>query len=360
MAEKNGSVTGFAGFVDDDLVEDVERMSAAANGHQNGNTEMGLVFDNNGKGKAEAIPSSVAFTKAFTKAGWYADVSTDGPGKAHLYKMEKTLFHGKSEFQDLFVFQSSEHGNVAILDGFLQLTERDEFAYQEMLSHLPLCSIPNPRKVLLVGGGDGGILREISRHSSVEEIDICEIDTMVIDVYKRFFPDIAVGYKDPRVQVRIDDGVAFMKSVPQGTYDAIIIDAFRGMGATAQELSDKDFLESVARALRPGGVLSTPADSFWSKDFVNFADTVANCHKIFKGSVNYAWTTVPAYTSGIIGFMLCSKEGPTVDFKHSINPLNQENYGVAKGPPKFYNSEIHTAAFRLPSFAEKVIGFQMS
>ncbi|BFG20266.1 hypothetical protein CerSpe_065410 [Prunus speciosa] len=103
------------------------------------------------------------------------------------------------------------------------------------------------------------------------------------------------------------------------------------------------------------GVMSTPADSFWHKDFVHFADTIANCRKIFKVSVNYAWTTIPAYASGIIGFMLCATEGPPVHFKHPINPLNPENHGVAKGPPKFYNAQMHNAAFQLACFAEKAI-----
>ncbi|KAJ1439042.1 Spermidine/spermine synthase [Sesbania bispinosa] len=224
--------------------------------------------------------------------GWYADESW--PGEAHIYKMEKIIFQGKSEYQELLVFESSRHGKVAILDGYIQLTESDEFAYQEMLTHLALCSIPDSKKVLLVGGGDGGILREISRHSSVEHIDICEIDKMVIDVYKKFFPDIAVGYEDPRVHVHISDGIAFIHSAPEGTYDAIILDAFQPMGPIAEVLADNCFLESVAKALRPGGVLSAPADSLWHKNFV-IADTIANCKKIFKGSVNYAWTTVPTY-----------------------------------------------------------------
>ncbi|XP_061338601.1 spermidine synthase 1-like [Gastrolobium bilobum] len=284
--------------------------------------------------------------------GWYADESW--PGAAHIYKMEKVIFQGKSEFQDILVFESSRHGKVAILDGYIQLTENDEFAYQEMLTHLALCSIPNPKKVLLVGGGDGGILREISRHSSVEHIDICEIDKMVIDVYKMFFPDIAVGYQDPRVHVHITDGIAFINSATEGTYDAIILDAFNPMGPIAEVLADNCFLESVAKALRPGGVLSAPAESLWHENFI-IADTIADCKKIFKGSVNYAWTTVPTYASGVIGFMLCSTEGPPVNFKHPINPLNPEHNGVAKGPPKFYNPEIHAAAFCLPSFVEKVI-----
>ncbi|CAB4280823.1 unnamed protein product [Prunus armeniaca] len=113
-------------------------------------------------------------------------------------------------------------------------------------------------------------------------------------VYKCFLPEVAVGYEDPRVQVHISNGVEFMETVPQGTYDTIMLDAFQNMGPTSKKLSDI-FLESVARALRPGDVMSTPADSFWDKDFVHCADTIANCRKIFKGSVNYAWTTIHAY-----------------------------------------------------------------
>lgn len=134
-------------------------------------------------------------------------------------------------------------------------------------------------------------------------------------------------------------GIAFINSVPEGTYDVIILDAFQPMGPIAEVLADNCFLESVAKALRPGGVLSAPADSLWHKNFI-VADTIANSKKIFKGSVNYAWTTVPTYASGVIGFMLCSTEGPPVNFKHPINPLNPKHNGVAKGPPKFYNSEV--------------------
>ncbi|KAA8542650.1 hypothetical protein F0562_023851 [Nyssa sinensis] len=229
----------------------------------------------------------------------------------------------------MFVFQSSSHGKVVFLDGCIQLTERDEFAYQEMLTHLALCSIPNPKKVLLIGGGDGGILREVSRHSSVERIDICELDKMVIDVYKKFFPDIAIGYEDPRVTVYLGDGVEFIKHVPKGTYDTIILDAFPPIGPSAQQLPDKNFLESVARALRPGGVMSCPAESLWFHHFV-VEDTIAHCRKVFKGSINYAWTTVPAYPSGVIGFMLCATEGPPVNFTHPINPIDIETYGAGK------------------------------
>nr|AFK40887.1 unknown [Lotus japonicus] len=143
--------------------------------------------------------------------GWFSEISPMWPGEAHSLKVEKILFQGRSDYQNVMVFQSSTYGKVLVLDGVIQLTERDECAYQEMITHLPLCSIPNPKKVLVIGGGDGGVLREVSRHSSVEKIDICEIDKMVVDVSKEFFPDIAVGFEDPRVSLHIGDGVAFFE-----------------------------------------------------------------------------------------------------------------------------------------------------
>ncbi|KAL9328066.1 hypothetical protein ACSQ67_003069 [Phaseolus vulgaris] len=289
--------------------------------------------------------------------GWFSEISPMWPGEAHSLKVEKILFEGKSEYQNVMVFQSSTYGKVLVLDGVIQLTERDECAYQEMITHLPLCSIPNPKKVLVIGGGDGGVLREVARHSSVEKIDICEIDKMVVDVSKQFFPDVSVGFEDPRVTLNIGDGVAFLKAVEEGTYDAVIVDSSDPIGriyCPAQELFEKPFFNSVARALRPGGVMCTQAESIWlHMDIIE--GIVANCRQIFKGSVNYAWTTVPTYPSGMIGFMLCSTEGPTVDFKNPVYSIDEDDKQSTR-PLKFYNSEIHSAAFCLPSFAKRAIG----
>ncbi|XP_074317901.1 spermidine synthase 1-like [Silene latifolia] len=286
--------------------------------------------------------------------GWYADYSALWPGEAHHYKIDKILFQGKSEYQDFLIFEtSSTYGKIVVLNGSLQLSEKDECAYQEMMTHLPLCSIPHPEKLLVIGGGDGGILREASRHPSLVQIDICELDKMLIDIYEKFFPDIAVGYKDPRVRLHLGDGIAFLKSTSPGTYDAIIVDAFHMMGPAAEELADEDLLEAIATALRPGGVLCAPAESFWMKNLA-LDNVIAKCTKFFKGSVDYAWTSVPTYQSGVIGYMLCSTEGPPVDFKNPINPLDEnECSGVGNSPLKFYNSEMHTAAFRLPAFVKK-------
>ncbi|KAB1212198.1 Spermidine synthase 1 [Morella rubra] len=286
--------------------------------------------------------------------GWFAEHCPIWPGQAHFLKVEKILFQGSSKYQSMMVFQSSAYGKVFVLDGALQLTEKDECSYQEMMTHLPLCSIPNPKKVLLIGGGDGGILREISRHSSVEQIHICEIDTMLVDVYKQFFPDIAVGYDDPRVTLHVSDGIAFLVSNAGGNYDAIIVDAFDPIRPD-HELFETSFFELVGNALRPGGVLCIQAESIWF-DSLDIEKLVTKCRQVFRGSVEYAWTIVPAYPSGVIGFLLCSTEGSPVNFKSPINPIDPNvSYGVAKAPLKFYNSEVHSASFCLPSFAKKVI-----
>ncbi|XP_010551561.1 PREDICTED: spermidine synthase 1 [Tarenaya hassleriana] len=316
-------------------------------------TEITAAADNGVDGKESSSVSSVI-------PGWFSEISSMWPGEAHSLKVEKILFEGKSDYQQVMVFQSATYGKVLVLDGVIQLTERDECAYQEMIAHLPLCSIPNPKKVLVIGGGDGGVLREVSRHSSVEQIDICEIDKMVIDVSKEFFPHVAVGYEDPRVNLHIGDGVAFLKSAAEGTYDAIIVDSSDPIGP-AKELFEKPFFETVARALRPGGVVCTQAESMWLHMHI-IEDIVSNCHEIFKGSVNYAWTSVPTYPSGVIGFMLCATEGPHVDFKHPVNPIDADESHVDSkgGPLKFYNTQLHSAAFCLPSFAKKVIDSKTS
>ena len=135
--------------------------------------------------------------------GWFRERGALWPGQAMSLQVEKVLYHKRSDFQDVLVFQSTTYGTVLVLDGLIQVTERDEFAYQEMIAHLPLFAHPNPKKVLVIGGGDGGVLREIAKHPGVEEIVICEIDKDVIEVSKKYLPSLACGYDDPRVTVKV-------------------------------------------------------------------------------------------------------------------------------------------------------------
>lgn len=293
--------------------------------------------------------------------GWFSEIGSMWPGEAHSLKVEKSLFDGQSDFQHVQVFQSETYGKVLVLDGVIQLTERDEFSYQEMITHLPMCSVTDPKRVLVIGGGDGGVLRELSRHSSVERIDMCEIDKMVVEVSKEFFPNVSIGFQDPRVNLVIGDGVKFLQEADTGTYDVIIVDSSDPVGP-AEGLFQKPFYESLARALRPGGVACTQAESIWLHLPI-IKEVVSICSGIFTGSVNYAWTSVPTYPSGVIGFMLCSTEGPTkVNFKKPVNPIEGIVTGEAakSRPMKYYNSEVHEAAFILPQFAKSFLQDSLS
>ncbi|CAH2033752.1 unnamed protein product, partial [Thlaspi arvense] len=255
--------------------------------------------------------------------------------------------------------------------------------------------------VLVIGGGEGGVLREVARHASVEQIDMCEIDKMVVDmsglhtfhlssisvskrklgcifwfnlfppscnlqVSKQFFPNLAIGFEDPRVNLVIGDGtncffchlsvvvlsktiffktdawsvfttgVAFLKNAAEGSYDAVIVDSSDPIGP-AKELFEKPLFQSVARALRPGGVVCTQAESLWlHMDIIE--DIVSNCREIFKGSVNYAWTSVPTYPRHL---------KPKLELSDSCS--------VQLKDLTLTSNTQFIAAFCLPSFSKKVI-----
>ncbi|VAI88835.1 unnamed protein product [Triticum turgidum subsp. durum] len=315
-----------------------------------------------------AVAESEAKCHATVVSGWFTGTrSRSGkpskaqyfnnpmwPGEAHSLKVEKILYQGKSPYQEVLVFESSTYGNVLVLDGIVQLTDKDECAYQEMVTHLALCSIPSPKNVLVVGGGDGGVLREIAKHDSVETIDICEIDQLVIDVCKDFFPRLYVGYKDPRVRLHVGDAVEFLRNSPEGKYDAIIVDSSDPIGP-AQELVEKPFFQTIARALKPGGVLSNLAESMWLHTHL-IQDMLSICREVFKGGVHYAWASVPTYPSGVIGFLLCAKDGPPVDFLTPVNPIEKIEGATKDGREmRFYNSEVSPSAFdNLPPTHPKV------
>ncbi|KAK6115143.1 hypothetical protein DH2020_007412 [Rehmannia glutinosa] len=185
--------------------------------------------------------------------GWFSEISLMWPRETHSLKVEKILF--RQNRLQCHYFRSTTYGEVLVLDVVIDSRERDECAYQEMITHLPLCLIPKPRKVMVIGDGDGSVFREVSRHASVEKIDIREIDKMVVDVSKEYFPSVAIGYDDPRVTLHIGDGVAFL-GVHERTYDAFIVDSSYPIGPR-QELFEKPFFESVAKAFPSRGVVCT-------------------------------------------------------------------------------------------------------
>lgn len=208
--------------------------------------------------------------------------------------------------------------------------------YQEMIAHLPLASHPDPKKVLVIGGGDGGVVREALKHNTVEQVVLCDIDEAVIRVSKQYLPHMSSIFSDPRVTVFIGDGFQFLKEHTQ-TYDVIITDSSDPVGP-AHTLFEKPYFQLLHDALREGGAISTQGECLWLhlpliKELNTFTKT------IFP-TVEYAYTTIPTYPSGQIGFVLCSKDAQR-NMAHAVRDVPGCRY---------WNKEIHAAAFVLPEF----------
>lgn len=250
------------------------------------------------------------------------------------------------------MLKTKAFGLVLVLDGAIQCTERDEFSYHEMIAHLPATGLARaPKKALVVGGGDGGVLRELCRYPSLERLDIAEIDGRVIEVSKRYFPKIAAGYEDARVSVHVCDGIEFVKNSPADEYDVIVVDSSDPVGPAAV-LFERPFFEAMHRALAPGGFICTQGESQWYH--LDVIQTLAGmCKEVFVGgSVNYAYTTIPTYPSGQIGFMICGKaetDGSLPDPRTPKRDVPNDD------TLQYYSPKVHQAAFALPRFAEKAL-----
>ncbi|CAN3365224.1 hypothetical protein DICA3_E22562 [Diutina catenulata] len=276
--------------------------------------------------------------------GWFAEKSdTMWPGQAMSLKVEEVLYAGKSKYQDVLVFKSATYGNVLVLDNCIQVTERDEFSYQEMITHLAMNSHPNPKKVLVIGGGDGGVLREMLKHN-VDEAWLCDIDEDVIKVSKKYLPNMAKAYDDPRVKVHIGDGFKFLDEY-KNTFDVIVTDSSDPEGP-AESLFQKPYFQLLQNALTEHGVITTQAENIWLHMPI-IKKLKADCKTIFPVA-EYAYTMIPTYPSGSIGFMVCSKN-PNANVTKPIRFDWTDDF-VAKNL-KYYNKQIHEASFVLPQWA---------
>jgi len=277
--------------------------------------------------------------------GWFHERGALWPGQAMSIKVKEVLYHGRSKFQDVLVFSSTDHGNVLVLDGVIQVTERDEFAYQEMMAHIPLFAHPNPEKVLVIGGGDGGILREIAKHPGVKEIYICELDADVIKYSKQYLPTLAMGYDDPRVTLKIMDGAKFMEE-NQDNFDVIITDSSDPIGP-ASVLFETPFYDAMHKSLRGGGIICTQGENFWLH--LDIIKPLMDSIKQIYTTVEYAYTTIPTYPSGQIGFIIAGKNRDSCA-KPVRLPTEEQTETL-----RYYSPEIHEASFVLPAFAKKAI-----
>lgn len=290
---------------------------------------------------------------SITDDGWFVEDDTQWPGHRQALKVLEILYQGKSRFQDVLVFKSQCHGNVLVLDGVVQLTERDEAAYQEMLTHIPMMLHPNPKNVLIIGGGDGGIIREVARYASVESITICEIDDVVMDVCKRFFPTMSASWKDPRLSVVCDDASVYVKDPSlRGTFDVILSDTSDPNGP-ARPLFEKPFYSDLRELLRPGGLVCTQSESIWTH-LPLIKRLVQNGRELF-GCAQYATTQVPTYPGGQIGFLVCRRSDERLQETDDMTVI-RNTAGTDSSflqALSYYSPDLHRAAFTLPAFVAR-------
>ncbi len=275
--------------------------------------------------------------------GWFSEICPMWPGVSLSLQIEKVLYSRKSRFQQIDLYQTKHHGKMLVLDGIIQLTQADEFAYQEMLAHVPLFAHPAPEQILVIGGGDGGILREVGRHDCVKKIDFCEIDETVIQVSKKFLPDLACGFDDPRVNIHIADGNVFVQQKKK-RYDVIIVDSSDPIGP-GEALFERPFYEGLKSALKPNGVIATQGESFFLHK-----DCVVNLIKMTKQLFDvqaYSYFLVPTYPGGHIGICLGSLGPELVKPGRSVPERIQKQL-------TYYSAQIHEASFVMPYFAQKM------
>jgi spermidine synthase len=227
-----------------------------------------------------------------------------------------------------------------VLDGVIQVTERDEFAYQEMIVHVPLMAHPLPKKVLIIGGGDGGVLREVAKHP-VEVIHMCEIDPQVVAVAQQYFTSsTGVSFHDPRLTLLFEDAAEYLKQKGPGmNYDCIICDSSDPVGP-AEILFQKPFFESMRNALAPDGIVCTQAECIWNNIDV-IKELVKICSDLFS-VVKYLSTYIPTYPSGQIGFMVMSNQTD----RNLAEP--SRSIDSFKDSLRYYTTNIHRSSFVLP------------
>ncbi|HID55155.1 TPA: polyamine aminopropyltransferase [Candidatus Poribacteria bacterium] len=265
------------------------------------------------------------------------------------FKVKQTLFVGRSKYQRIAVLDTVSCGKLLLLDGMIMLTEKFEFVYHDMLVHPPLFVHPSPKRVLIIGGGDGGAIREVVKHEEVEQVELVEIDPMVIDVCKKYIPTTACQFDHPKLKIHIKDGFEFIKHTPEGTYDVILIDSTDPIpGGPAVGLYSSEFYTDLFNALKEDGIVTAQIASPYFDEIV-LRDYYLMVSEIFPIAEIYLAFT-PDYPTGMWAFSFASKRYHPID---EYDPDRYLNSGIETG---YYNEEIHRAAFALPTFARKILG----
>lgn len=260
---------------------------------------------------------------------------------AMTYKVKETLVRRKTEYQDLAILDTYDFGRMLVLDGIVQTSIKDEYVYHEMITHIPLNSHPNPKKVLVVGGGDGGAIREILKHPSVEKAVLCEIDAAVIEECKKYLPEISCALNDPRCEIFIGDGIKYVHE-HKNEFDVVIVDSTDPFGA-AEGLFGGSFYKEIYECLTEDGIFVAQTETpFYLPDVVrkvfNDAKAIFTITKLFMAAI-------PTYPSGYWSFTIGSKKYDP----ENIDPANGLDLDT-----KYYTRKLHKASFVLPKFIENL------
>jgi spermidine synthase len=276
---------------------------------------------------------------------WFTEKHTDTRGLT--FRVDATLHHEVSAFQTMDIVETQDFGRLMLLDDVVMVTEKDEWVYHEMISHVALYTHPQPKNVLIIGGGDGGTLREVCRHPEVEKATLVEIDDMVIRGAKQFFPQLAVGFNSPQAHVIVDDGIRFIAESKE-KYDIILIDSTDPVGP-ATGLFRKDFYQSCADALQPDGILAMQSESPYIPHLQPvIRDINRNLADIFP-QVHCYLAAIQTYQAGLWSFHIASRKyNPINDFQMEL----YQKHGLAF---QYYNAGIHQACFQLPSFLQNLL-----
>ena len=271
---------------------------------------------------------------------WYTEKQT--PNHGITTKITETIHTEQTDFQKLDIIETVQFGRMLVLDGMVMTTNVDEFVYHEMISHVALNTHPNPKKVLVVGGGDGGAIREIIKHPSVEKAVLAEIDGRVIETSKQYLPQIAGALDDPRVDVQVVDGIQYIHD-HKNEFDVIMVDSTEPVGP-AVGLFEKGFYQGIYEALTEDGIMVAQTESPWFN-----ADLIKRVFKVIKAiyPVTRLYTvSIPTYPSGLWSFTMGSKK---------YDPLAVSEEQLKDFDTKYYSPSIHKSVFQLPKFVEALV-----
>lgn len=263
------------------------------------------------------------------------------------FRIRHELVHVRSNFQDILIFESETHGRVMMLDGIVQITERDEFIYQEMMAHVPLLAHGSAKSVLIIGAGDGGVLRRVLQHRAISRVVMVEIDGEVIRLAKEFLPTIAGNaWNDLRAEVIVGDGIDYVIGSPTGTFDIIIVDSTDPAGVGEVLFTDR-FYEHCARALTSDGIIVNQCGvPFMQADELH---ETSQRRKKFFPQVSVYLAAVPTYIGGFMAFGIAEKGSISITTDVSMIKDRALVAGIL-GSTRYWTPEIHVGSFNLPPY----------